>query len=146
MSIATRRRAVLRRFRDFCTTFVRKGLFTAHEPNQTPVLNTRRPCSNRSVHTGSPQTELNRTSRPSYTKRSLASRASASRLYIALIGCSETRSVSARSVLDTRIQMRPPFALEFADTSSEQFLCCERAYRSTNAFVQKLSSRPTAAE
>jgi len=54
------------------------------------------------------------------------SRASASRLYRVLIGCSETRTVSARLVLNTCCVMRP-CRVEFANWSSLQFKCCEQA-------------------
>ena len=60
------------------------------------------------------------------TRRVHWSRASASRLYYALIGCSETRTVSARLVLNTRIPMRP-FTVDFANWSSVQFMGCEYA-------------------
>jgi len=62
-------------------------------------------------------TELNwpATSRPSYTTQARRRRDS--------IGCSETRTVSARLVLSTGIPVRL-FKLEF---SSIQFMCCEQA-------------------
>jgi len=49
------------------------------------------------------------------------SRASASRLYFVLIGCSETRTVSVRLVPDTCTSMRP-FTLEWGSFSSVQFM------------------------
>jgi len=47
--------------------------------------------------------------------------------YFALIGCSKTRTVSARLVLNTCIPMRL-FILEFANLRSVQFMCCEQAF------------------
>jgi len=66
-------------------------------------------------------TELNRTSRPSYTTRSLVTRVRVtshdSRLCFVLIGCSETKTDSARLVLSTCI-LPQQFTLEFANCSS----------------------------
>ena len=64
------------------------------------------------------------TSRPSYTTCADWSRASASRLYYAVIGCSETRTVSARLILSTCFPMRL-FTLEFSNWSLVQLVCCE---------------------
>jgi len=59
------------------------------------------------------------------TRRDHWSRASTSQLYYALIGGSETGTVSARLVLNTRIPV-PARKLEYANWSSVQFMCCER--------------------
>jgi len=57
------------------------------------------------------------------TRRIYWSRASALRLYFLLIGCSETRTVSVRLVLNTCIPMWL-FTLDFANWSSVQFSSC----------------------
>ena len=54
-------------------------------------------------------TELTGARRPSYTTRSLVTRVSVTTVCFALIGCSETGTVSARLVLITCIQ---PFTLQ----------------------------------
>ena len=53
------------------------------------------------------------------TRRAHRSRASPSRLYFVVIGCSETRTVSARLVLNTHIPARL-----FTSFSSLQFSSC----------------------
>ena len=67
------------------------------------------------------------------TRRVYWPRASRSRLCFVLIGCSETRTVSARLVLNTCITMRL-FTLELENSSPRtgvswvQFTCCEQAF------------------
>jgi len=50
-----------------------------------------------------------------------------SQLYFPLIGCSETRTVSARLVLNTCIPTRL-FAVQFVNWRSVQFMRCEQAF------------------
>ena len=70
------------------------------QPNPTHEL---KACSQ---HTTELRPELTGTSRPSYTTLSLTTRASVTTIFVVLIGCSETRTVSARLVLNRCIPMR----------------------------------------